>query len=837
MALKMTFELRLKSDYHIGAGHGLGSVVDSALHRDVDGMPVLRGTTVSGLLRNALYELLQLEPLHTPENIRCQASGKEDPRARFCGQWNPDETEFCPVCRIFGSPGVPKRWRISSARPVGAPDPAQSGWEEGETGARIAPHVRVNPRTRRAEAGKLFFREEGDGRLSFQFTTTCDARDPETLGEAAWLLAAARNVRYLGSARRRGRGECELHLIAVEGAELWEIQPEENQTWESWLLDKFEQVHLEKQPLRATLPSLSFTPSASADHTPVRILLIARLDEPLILSQKSEAGNEFETVEYIPGAALRGAIANLVAERYDFSQTNSMVYQAFVELFFHDRVRYSTLYPGYRPGSRSERLYPAVPVPGGLMSCEIHPGYADGNASLPHGVMDFTHRTALDDYEPKCSQCNGHSDLKPLSGFVSLQTTPHTVKVTHIQEMHVRLANETRRAAKGQLYSFDALAPGQYFVGELWCADAAAWDDLRALGGLPEKGTITLRLGKANRRGYGKVTLWTEPHTGAHPWYQLPQTRQINLDGELTLSLLTDTITVDAWGRYRAGFDAAWLENLLGVKVELRRSFCSTRPVDAFNNQTGLPRWRDVALCAGSAVGFVIAEPLTSEQRQAVQEKIDDLEQNGLGLRCNEGFGRVVFNHPLYRQWANLDNRASGLNLRTRGLLPGKMAPTFDTTGEIAVEAEFRRQWEHCLQQDRQQYAGKRDPFADEKYAPLARLLRVQPPDSKDAVDNFIAQLGHFETLIPPAQQAELKVRDSGRASTEFFRAKASVGLNVFKELCAELQDKIIEQTDDLQGDERARLEKRCWRMGMEMLAERIAEMAQKTKEEGKEGQ
>ncbi len=837
MALRMTFELRLESDYHIGAGHGLGSIVDSALHRDADGMPVLRGTTVSGLLRNALYELLQLEPLHTPQNIRCHASGKNDPRARFCGQWNPDETEFCPVCRIFGSPGVPKRWRISSARPVGALDPAQSGWEEGETGARIAPHVRVNPRTRRAEAGKLFFREEGDGRLRFQFTAVCDAHDPETLDEAAWLLAAARYLRYLGASRRRGRGECELHLINVEGAEFWGIQPDENQAWESWMLEKFEQAHLDKLPLMTTPTSLPFTPSVSAGQTPVRILLIVRLDEPLILSQKSEAGNEFETVEYIPGAALRGALANLIAERYDFSQSNGMAYQTFVELFFHERVRYSTLYPSYRPGSHSERLYPAIPVPGGLLSCEIHPGYADQNTSLPHGVMDFTHRIALDDYEPKCPQCNGQSDLKPLNGFVGLQPTPRIVKVTHIQEMHVRLANETRRAAKGQLYSFDALAPGQYFVGELWCADEAAWDDLRALSGLPEKGAIPLHLGKANRRGYGKVTLWVEKHTGAHPWYQLPLAQRLDLDGELTLSLLTDTIAVDAWGRCRAGFDAAWLKNLLGVKVELRRSFCSTRPVDAFNNQTGLPRWRDVALCAGSAVGFIIAEPLTPEQRQAVQEKIDDLEQHGLGLRRNEGFGQVTFNHPLYRQWTRLENNKSGLNLRTRGLLPGKVATTSETTWEINVETAFRRQWENYLQQDRQKYANKRDPFANEKYAPLARLLRVQPPDSKDAVDDFVAQLGHFERLIPETQHSDLKVRDADRASTEFFRAKASIGLTAFKELCAELQDKISEQINDVQGDERTRLEKRCWRIGMEMLAERIAEVAQKTKEEGKEGQ
>jgi len=55
MSLKLKFKLQLQSDYHISAGHGLGAGIDSALQRDADGAPVIRGTTLNGLLRDGLW--------------------------------------------------------------------------------------------------------------------------------------------------------------------------------------------------------------------------------------------------------------------------------------------------------------------------------------------------------------------------------------------------------------------------------------------------------------------------------------------------------------------------------------------------------------------------------------------------------------------------------------------------------------------------------------------------------------------------------------------------------------------------------------------------------------
>jgi CRISPR-associated protein Csx10 len=116
MSLKLTFRIEMTSDYHVGAGYGKGTEIDSALLRDADGIPVLRGTVLNGLLRDGLWRLLQQEPLQAWQ--QCGGSGKEDTEERYCGQYTVGDVKLCPICRVFGTPRTMKRWRIGSARPM-----------------------------------------------------------------------------------------------------------------------------------------------------------------------------------------------------------------------------------------------------------------------------------------------------------------------------------------------------------------------------------------------------------------------------------------------------------------------------------------------------------------------------------------------------------------------------------------------------------------------------------------------------------------------------------------------------------------------------------------------
>ena len=151
-----------------------------------------RGSALSGLLRDGAYRLLKLPPLK---------------------KYSAEESTNEILKRLFGSPKQAKRWRISSARPG----------EKILDDAQSIHRVRIDPRTRRAESGKLFSKKKVCPDI-FLFTITCPNSGKAELDNAAILIAAARFVRQFGRSRKRGLGECSIHLIDAIGIDEASLQ-------------------------------------------------------------------------------------------------------------------------------------------------------------------------------------------------------------------------------------------------------------------------------------------------------------------------------------------------------------------------------------------------------------------------------------------------------------------------------------------------------------------------------------------------------------------------------------------------------------------------------------
>ncbi len=644
MPVKLTFKIQLHSDYHVSAGGGLGAGVDSALLRESDGVPVLRGTAVTGLLRDGLWRLLQLQPF---DQRNCERSGKsEEGVQHYCGQYEAGAAE-CPICRLFGTPRTPKQWRISSARPVGLEQvgSSKSGWEPKKTAAQVVHRVRIDPVTRRAEAGKLFSQEQGDGRLHFRFTAECGSEGEAALDEAALLMAAARNVREFGRSRRRGQGECRIHLLAPTS--LSGITQTAGQSLEQALLNRFETRWLTKQaPARnatsQSIPQVTIT-TVAAPHT-VRRRLVVRVDEPITLARRGDAGNQFETLEAISGVTLRGAFAARLAERVSLAVAAN--YAAFVGLILRGQAGFSSLYPAALEKD-GDTLYPCIPAPHDLLTCKIFPGLKE--KANEHGAKGFARQSSAT--AQQCPQClvekKEKTALRALDGFVVTKQPPQILGPSQRSELHIQINPEQQRVTTGGLFAYSALDAGQYFVGEMTFADNTAWQRFQQMAALPQIGQpFELRLGKATRRGYGKVTARFEDGAGKEPvWIRVPFENRATDAQQLTLTLLTDAIITDTWGRYHLSFDADWLSRELKLPVDpgSLNVFASARRVDGFNAHLSLPRWRDTALEAGSSVGLRLLNP-PAEWKQRLKE----VERDGIGLRREEGFGRVVFNHPIY---------------------------------------------------------------------------------------------------------------------------------------------------------------------------------------------
>lgn len=738
--LTLTFEITLKSNYHVGAGYGRGFNVDSALLREADGTPVIRGTGLTGLLHGGAHRLLELPPLE---------------------RHNRGEV----LKRLFGGPESPKRWQISTARPI------ESRVQDAEDVQR----VRIDPRTRRAEPRKLFAQEEGLAGQTFRFTVTFPIGHEAALDDAAFLVAAARYVRRLGRSRRRGLGECAIHLKNASGIN---ARTPDGPSWEDWFLERFKAKWLEGKPVSVAFPEYrpvaeEFTPK---DGNPIRVRVIVHLDEPIIIAERGEAGNQYHSLPYIPGSSLLGALATLAAQRCDLADPRD--YKDFVALFLRGGILFPTLYPACK---HQNNIYPTVLAPLAFQTCSVVPFQEDQEGDGAYPAWD----------QPEsCPECENR--LEPVGAFVTLRRLPpYTFTPGHASELHIRVDEATGRVEPGQLYGYTVLNAGQYFVGELVCFGVDAWTRLQEMTGIAEKVPLVWRMGKARRRGYGRVAAWLERCDDKPPaWIQLPLEDRVKDPSQpMSMTLLTDTIIPNLWGQQPLGFTEDWLGEVLGLgPVEVLDAFARVRSVDGFNAHLGLPRWRDTALTAGSVVRFKLQSP-----PEDWKERLQKLETEGIGVRRNEGFGRVAFNHPIF------DNREalgeSDISLEEPMRIPGRKKDS------------FMAWWEEKLEE-----LLPANSMLDPRFATVARWLRMNRDKSPGELSSLLGGLGEPGDLLISAIGEE---EYGDRSKPNIFQEEGKEGVKAIRKALEWLKEEHSQN----------------WARGIDRLADWLATLAQKTKE------
>lgn len=793
MMLTLTFRLQLHSDYHVGSGHGIGPTLDSALPRDHDRALLLRGSILAGLLRDGLEDLRRLKPMLGIDRTALDAASE----------------------RLFGSEAQRKRWAYASARAAAS----SGGHAAGRWGAQDVTRIRISPRTRRAAPQQLFTQEEGDLRALFTFTATCPFPTAQDERDAALLIAAARMVRHLGAARRRGRGECEITMEKATGL------PGGAEWTQDQALEAFKAGWFINTPAADT-PAVAPQAPPELDGPRVRLRLVARTVEPVIVAKRSEAGNVYEGLLSIPGTTLLGALANRAAKKLGL-RLGETAPEEFVKLFFRGGIRVTSLVPAEHDQQNPLRLYPAIHAPLDIFACEAHP--------LSHPLGSFALRTDLPE---KCSKCG--ADLIPVSKLAPLlklyrRPIPH--KPPRREEAHIRLNRETGRVRTGDLYEYAALEAGQWLTGELDCANETCWQRLQALTGLAEEQAVPLRLGKASQRGYGLVTcvLTRLNDTAPSPWTLRPlEQRIVSASEPFSLLLLTDAIITDAWGRYEHSFDQPWVAQILQLEPEqisLRGQYGAARIVDTFNASRRAPRWRDEAIVAGSAAGIAISpeglqslvaawrialgqmpmNSAVSDELAALRWRLTQIEATGIGLRTMEGFGRVVFNHPVYAPLAD-------------GCLEdGVMAPDLpefhppSDTGQLVAEALFRRDYQaqllsselHRVEEERLGW----EALSDESFETVARFLFLSRRHDAVHIKRQLQQLTDQEQL------AQLP---------SFLWNKVLPGRSKESKLDGHGVDLICRLIDELQQIDNLTPADRRWAIGLEILAARIAEHARK---------
>jgi CRISPR-associated protein Csx10 len=277
-------------------------------------------------------------------------------------------------------------------------------------------------------------------------------------------------------------------------------------------------------------------------------------------------------------------------------------------------------------------------------------------------------------------------------------------------------------------------------------------------------------------------------------WIQLPLTERIRDPTQpFTITLLTDTIVSNPWGQQATGFSEDWLESILGLgSLEIKDAYARIRIVDSFNSTLGLPRGRETALMAGSSV-CIHLKNLSFDDWAVRMEK---LELEGIGIRRNEGFGRIAFNHPVYEHRQSLSQSAIGIGDEMR--LSNVLSPDM-----------FMQEWDEELRKTLPQVRCR-----DARFQALVRRMHANSDISPQKWIDQLASLGDNEMAFGQPDKdliAAIGEKEYGKRSKDNFFIKDGKG--DVEAICIALEWLKVQDSKQ-------------WRGGIERLAEWIAAMA-----------
>lgn len=348
----------------------------------------------------------------------------------------------------------------------------------------------------------------------------------------------------------------------------------------------------------------------------------------LLLRARNRADNIMETLPYVPGSSLRGALA----QRWLAAGTPDAAFQA---IFQSGQVRFEHAYP-LAGEART------VPAPLTFLACKL----AGLNA-------DHVGRDVLRADEGVQCEADAHGQrpavLERVRGFVT--TDPQRPRVVDedaglVSRQRVgTMADGSGRVRQpdgdegGALFEERLVAAGTRF-GVCLSGPRELLEQLVAGCGVPTGGALSLGVGRA-RTVRGELTIqWDELQPADQPCEPAGETH--------ALLLTSDTILLDGYQRSLTalGSTALLARELLGcapAEVTVDHQAVRSRAVSGWDALHGLPKPTDTAMVAGSVVRFSAPTAAVCQLAQ----------RPGLGWRQAEGYGGFLLDADLHdvSQW------------------------------------------------------------------------------------------------------------------------------------------------------------------------------------------
>lgn len=401
---------------------------------------------------------------------------------------------------------------------------------------------------------------------------------------------------------------------------------------------------------------------------------------PLHFAAARSLGAGTETLPYIPGTALRGALAAAFLAADDAAAPGFRL--------LVDETRFSNLYPAGAAAAPA-----SVPLPLSSVTCSHLPGFrADGGhgvgdlllpaeaallaaepATVPDETSVATRPPAVDiDALLHCRQCPDDRRRLPVPGTIAWRGyctwhdgTPHNAPV-QVGASVERQATGRDGLPQGAVTVRQTISGGQRFSGEVAFPDG---DTAELAARLLERHEHRLWVGAGRSRGLGAIRVASSAvPTAADDPAQRQQAltqaleercRRIGVSPPddqryVTLTLRSAALVPDAFGRWRQTIGADILSRDSGLSADawqVRQAYVAQQPIEGWNAALGLPKPDAVAIAAGSCWLFRVQGVSPDELAAALRR----LQEHGIGERRPEGYGVIGICDPLHWQVQELE--------------------------------------------------------------------------------------------------------------------------------------------------------------------------------------
>jgi len=375
-----------------------------------------------------------------------------------------------------------------------------------------------------------------------------------------------------------------------------------------------------------------------------------RLLQPVLATQVGAGEENSSTAQqYIPGSALRGAVIREYLHQHP--QEDIAESEDGRKLFFGGKVCYLNAYLADASGKRM------LPTP---YSWRV-PKNGETNPVIQ--IVDFAIAPQVDLPNPK--RPSGEYVVINDQGVVNLQSPKRFIQVHNGSDQRM-----TKQAGQSFVFRYDALAKDQTFIGTIISQDQASLEAIKTL--LDSKiimlgGSLGAEYGQVQVEAVQLLASWQEVTNASAP-----------ADDIVTITLLSDAIIRGEDGQYHLD-----LAPVLG-KVHPLRAFTNHRIVGGFNKKWGLPLPQSIAIQAGSV--FVYSASAVKPELRA------SLEENGIGERKIEGFGRIAVNWTGFSHLtSSLEDNRSGAD-SNHSITDSQVSPSLAAESrEIALRILERR--------------------------------------------------------------------------------------------------------------------------------------------------